>query len=197
MRSMGIMVVMGALLLVIVKGAAAEEWKLANAPLYTRWAKEVSPAKVHPEYPRPQLVRSAWINLNGLWDYAVIPQEQSSPDKWDGKILVPFPVESALSGVGRRVQADQKLWYQRFLDIAPQAGQRWLLHVGASDWETTVFVNGKAAGGHRGGYDPFTIDITDKLVAEGKQDLQIAVANPTDGSFQPRGKQIQRPHGIW
>lgn len=181
----------------------AAEWQPAKAPLMTRWAKDVSPERVHAEYPRPQMVRSGWVNLNGLWDYAIAADPQanaavSKPSKWEGRILVPFPVESALSGVMRRVPDNARLWYRRsFKRPEMRVDGRLLLHFGACDWQTSVWVNGREVGQHRGGYDPFTLDITDALRAEGEQELIVAVSDPTDGSFQPRGKQIRRPHGIW
>ena len=205
----------------------AEDWQPKKAPLMTRWAKDVSPEKVHPEYPRPQMVREKWVNLNGLWDYAIVPadsakpnqpqgaspgSEIAKPDKWDGKILVPFPVESALSGVMKRVPDNHRVIYRRSFATPemPQEG-RLLLHFGASDWETIVSVNGKKVGEHRGGYDPFSFDITDALKptetnpkrergnspTDGENELVVSVSDPTDGSFQPRGKQIRNPHGIW
>ncbi|MCX7421924.1 MAG: hypothetical protein NT013_20585 [Planctomycetia bacterium] len=191
----------------------AAEWQPQKAPLMTRWAKDVSPEKVHPEYPRPQMVREKWVNLNGLWDYAIVanpnqPQGASpgsslslvQPDKWDGKILVPFPIESALSGVMKRVPDNGKLWYRRSFLVPKRLHEdRLLLHFGASDWDTVVWVNGKKVGEHRGGYDPFSFDITGALIRvnDQTQELVVAVSDPTDGSFQPRGKQIRKPHGIW
>ena len=187
----------------------AADWQPKKAPLMTRWAKDVSPEKVHPEYPRPQMVREKWVNLNGLWDYKIVeggnpPQGASTrfdsvkPEKWDGKILVPFPIESALSGVMKRVPDNGKLWYRRSFSTPemPKDG-RLLLHFGASDWETVVSVNGKTVGLHRGGFDPFSFDITDALKPNSEQELVVEVSDPTDGSFQPRGKQIRKPHGIW
>ena len=137
------------------------QWKPAGAKLMTRWGKGVTPAKVHQEYPRPQMARADWVNLNGLWDYAIRPAAEESPKEADGKILVPFPVESSLSGVGRMVGKEKRVWYRRAFEV-PEAwkGRRVLLHFGAVDWETAVWVNGKPAGGHRGGYDPFTFDVT-------------------------------------
>src|SRR5689334_9431217 len=102
------------LMLSLVPGVGVPaDWKPAAGPLMTRWAKDVSPDKAHPEYPRPQMVRDKWTNLNGLWDYAVLEQASGVPDKWDGQILVPFPIESALSGVMKPVGASDRLWYRR------------------------------------------------------------------------------------
>jgi hypothetical protein len=176
----------------------AADWQPAKGPLMTRWAKDVSPEKVHPEYPRPQMVRERWQNLNGLWDYAIRPRADQQPSQWDGQILVPFPIESALSGVMKRVSDQQRLWYRRQFEIDKAwQGQRLLLHFGAVDWETTVWLNGREVGKNRGGYHPFTIDVTDALKPEGKQELIVAVWDPSDKSYQPRGKQVQRPESIW
>ena len=177
----------------------AADWKPASGPLVTRWAKDVSPDKVHPEYPRPQLVREKWTNLNGLWDYAVTAGDAKQPEKYDGQILVPFPIESALSGVMKRIQPTDKLIYHRKFK-APELkdGRRLLLHFGAVDWKCEVSVNGKKVGDHTGGYDPFTFDITDALdKSKSEQELIVSVNDPADANWQPRGKQVQLPKGIW
>ncbi len=176
----------------------AAEWQPAKGPLMTRWAKDVSPENAHPEYPRPQMVRKDWQNLNGLWNYAVTAKEAAQPAMWDGQILVPFPIESALSGVMKRVYETNRLWYQRTFAI-PRGwkGRNVLLHFGAVDWETTVWVNGQEIGTHRGGYDAFSFDITDALKASGQQEVVVAVWDPADAGPQPRGKQVRNPHGIW
>lgn len=190
--------ILAPLALLALSATALAAWQPAKGPLMTRWAKDVSPEKVLPEHPRPQLVRPTWKNLNGLWSYAVRPREAAGVDRPDGQILVPFPIESALSGVMQRVSDQQRLWYRRQFDVDPRwRGQRVLLHFGAVDWEATVSVNGTHVGTHRGGYDPFTFDITEALKAEGPQELSVAVWDPTDKSYQPRGKQVQRPEGIW
>ncbi|MBI3866505.1 MAG: glycoside hydrolase family 2 [Planctomycetia bacterium] len=178
--------------------ASAEPWKPKQAALMTRWSKDVDPAKTLPEYPRPQMTRDKWHNLNGLWDYAIRPKDEAQPAKFDGEILVPFPVESALSGVMQKVGADNRLWYRRAFEIpANWSGQRVLLHFGAVDWETTVLVNGTQVGTHRGGYDPFTFDITDALAKSGNQEIVVNVWDPTTRGQQPVGKQHDRPEGIW
>ncbi len=173
-------------------------WKPAPGPLMTRWAKEVSPDSVHPEYPRPQMERKEWLNLNGLWEYAIRPKDAPQPDKFDGEILVPFAAESALSGVGKAVGEQNRLWYQRTFEIPKKwTNNRILLHFGAVDWDTTVWVNGKQVGTHRGGYDAFSFDITDALKDKGRQELVLSVWDPTDAGYQPRGKQVRKPGGIW
>jgi len=174
------------------------DWKPAKSPLITRWAKQVSPDKVHPEYPRPQMVRKDWLNLNGLWDYAIRPKGESKPPKFDGQILVPFAIESALSGVKKAVVEGERLWYRRTFEIPKGwANKRILLHFGAVDWDATVWLNGKEIGTHRGGYDPFTFDITDALNTTGRQEIILSVWDPTDAGYQPRGKQVKKPGGIW
>ncbi len=173
-------------------------WQPAQGPLMTRWAKEVSPDKVHPEYPRPQMVREKWENLNGLWNYAITARDAARPVAWDGQILVPFPIESALSGVMKRVNENERLWYRRtFRRPDGWKNQRVLLHFGAVDWQTTVWVNGTEVGQHTGGYDAFSFDITDALQPDGEQEIVVAVWDPTDAGWQPRGKQVRKPGGIW
>jgi len=179
---------------------SAAEWAPKTAPLMTRWAKDVAPDKVHPEYPRPQMSREHWLNLNGLWDYAIADKAAAQPTAWAGQILVPFPVESALSGVMQTVGPDKKLWYRRTFHIPADAAWKdksVLLHFGAVDWETTVWVNGHEVVRHRGGYDPFSADITPHLKAEGPNELIASVFDGSDDGYQPRGKQVRNPHGIW
>ena len=164
----------------------------------TRWASQVSTASPLPEYPRPQLVRRAWTNLNGQWDYAITRRGAPTPTQWDGKILVPFPVESQLSGVERVVTDAQQLWYHRTFSVpATSRNRRQLLHFGAVDWEATVYVNGMKVGEHRGGYDPFTIDITSAMRGSDQQELVVSVWDPTEAGPQPRGKQVLKPGSIW
>jgi len=180
-------------------GIAMAQWKPVEGQLMTRWAKDVSPGNVWPEYPRPQMTRDQWQNLNGLWDYAITPSTADSrPAAWEGQILVPFAIESALSGVKKAVQPDQTLWYRRTFPASGNLdGQRLLLHFNAVDWECAVFVNGTFCGRHQGGYDPFYFDITGALVPQGDQELVVAVWDPSDKGYQPRGKQILEPQGIW
>ena len=148
----------------LTAGVACADWTPVEGTIMTRWAREVSPENVLPEYPRPQMVRSDWMNLNGLWEYAIQPREESAPETYDGAILVPFPVESALSGVKKRVGQENRLWYRRRFRVPETwSGQQVRLRFGAVDWETTVWVNGTKLGTHRGGYDPFSFDITDEL----------------------------------
>ena len=178
--------------------ASAADWKPAAGLLFTRWAKEVSPEKAHPEYPRPQMSREEWQNLNGLWDYAIRPRGATDAGQFDGKILVPFPVESALSGVMTPVGPDKRLWYRREV-LIPQSwrGKRVLLHFEAVDWEATISIDGRTIGTHRGGYSPFTFDVTDVLAPGKAHELGVAVWDPSDAGTQPCGKQHNKPQGIW
>ncbi|MGV3603910.1 MAG: glycoside hydrolase family 2 protein [Dyadobacter fermentans] len=176
------------------------DWKYVQGKIVTPWAEKVVAQNPHPEYPRPQMVRQNWQNINGLWNYAIVPQSagDTKPATFDGKILVPFAVESALSGVGKTVGKDSVLWYQRLIDFSPKLkDQRVLIHFGAVDWKAEVFVNGKPAGSHQGGYDPFSFDITDLLVKKKQQEIVVKVWDPSSDGPQPRGKQIKNPHGIW
>jgi ABC-type glycerol-3-phosphate transport system permease component len=167
-----------------------------KTPLETRWAAEVTPENTLIEYPRPQLVREDWLNLNGTWNYALTSQRNNQPTNFDSEILVPFPIESKLSGVALRAD-DKCLWYQRTFEIPDDwQGERVMLHFGAVDWEATVWVNGQELGTHQGGYDEFSFDITDAL-KEGQQEIVVSVLDPSDTGTQPRGKQVREPGGIW
>lgn len=188
-------------LLIFVPAAClfAGEWQVGKGKLMTRWAADVTPENVHPEYPRPQLVRSEWLNLNGLWQYAILPTSKTGiPDTFEGEILVPFPAESALSGVMREVGPENRLWYRRTFSIPEDwAGRKIQLNFGAVDWQATVWVNDRKVGEHRGGYDPFSFDITSALQGTGPQQITVAVWDPTDAGTQARGKQIRKPQSIW
>ena len=186
-----------ALIALSLPAAIAADWKPADSPLTTPWTAQVKPDRPLPEYPRPQMVRKEWTNLNGLWDYAIRPQQDSTPAKYDGQILVPFAVESALSGVKQPLTPEQRLWYRRTFTAPNLKGKRLLLHFGAVDWRAEVWVNGTAIGKHEGGYDPFTFDVTAALRPQGPNELVVAVWDPTDSGPQPRGKQILNPSGIW
>lgn len=173
------------------------QWAPAGNKLKTRWAEEVDPEGVLNEYPRPILERAEWQNLNGLWKYAIRPAGGAKPSGFDGEILVPFPVESALSGVMKSVGGENEVWYQREFTISDSwSEERLLLHFGAVDWEAEVWVNGIKIGTHRGGYTPFSFDIT-PFLSTGNQILTVRVWDPTDQGPQPRGKQVTEPHAIW
>lgn len=149
-----------------------------------------------PEYPRPQMTRPNSVNLNGQWDYAILPKDSPAPQIFDGKILVPYAIESLLSGVQKPLLPSQRLWYFRTFDNPNAAGQRVLLHFGAVDDECIVWVNSKQVGEHRGGYLPFTFDITDALV-DSENELLVSVLDSTETGLQQRGKQVLNPKGIW
>ncbi len=176
----------------------ADDWKPAPGPLLTRWSKDVTPGNAHPEYPRPLMVREDWSSLNGLWDCCILPKKAEQPDEYGDRILVPYPVESALSGVMKRVGPENRIWYCRTFSVPDSWRKgRVLLHFGAVDWKATVLVNKKNVGEHTGGYAPFSIDITSALAPGSEQKIVVSAWDPTDEGQQPRGKQVRNPHGIW
>jgi beta-galactosidase/beta-glucuronidase len=186
------------LLLVRLSANAQQGWQMVPGKIASPWAEKVNPAAPLPEYPRPQMVRSNWSNLNGLWQYSILPKsEEAIPATSQGSILVPFAVESSLSGVGKTVGKDSLLWYKRTVSVPNAKGKTVLLHFGAVDWMCTVYVNGKQVGSHKGGFDPFSIDITGALKKGSNQDIAIQVWDPSDDGPQPRGKQVKRPNSIW
>ena len=165
--------------------------------LMTPWGEHLDENCILTEYPRPQMRRNSYLNLNGRWEYAITDSDES-PRHWGGTILVPFSPESALSGVGRSLQPGQTLWYRREV-IVPQgfipADGRLLLHFGAVDQEAAVYWNGRLLGRHMGGYNAFTLDATDALGP--RNSLVVRVHDDTDASFHSRGKQKTRRGGIW
>ena len=163
--------------------------------MLTRWGETLDKDTVLQEYPRPQLVRESYYNLNGLWDYAITASD-ACPSAWDGNILVPFSPEAPLSGVSRALKPGQVLWYRRTLPFGKQDGRRMLLHFGAADQRAWVYVNGLLAGAHTGGYTAFTLDIT-KLLRDGENVLTVAVRDDTDTVPLSRGKQKTTRGGIW
>jgi hypothetical protein len=169
---------------------------MKKAPLMTRWSAQVDPAHPLPDYPRPQFVRKDWLNLNGIWEYQPGAPGDAAPagTKLSGEILVPFPVESALSGV---MEHHDRLWYRRTFTVPPGwKGREVILHFGAVDFESEVFINGTSVGVHRGGYDPFSYDILPYLKGDGAQEIIVRVFDPTDNGGQPRGKQTLIPHDV-
>ena len=174
-------------------------WQDVNPVMPTKWTRNVKPDNALPEYPRPQMVRSDWLTLNGTWEYALGKKDDTTPvTAFPGKILVPFSYDSVLSGVTKMLTIDQRLWYHRTFAV-PSAwnGKRILLHFGAVSWDTTVFLNGKEIGSHQGDYDGFDFDITDALKADGPQDLVVSVWDPVQAGIQPRGKQSNGSYSIW
>ncbi len=173
------------------------QWQPAGDKIKTRWASQVNVNNVLPEYPRPIMERAEWRSLNGLWDYAILPVGKQTPTSFDGKILVPFAVESSLSGVQKRLGNENELWYRREFTVPSNwKNNRILLHFGAVDWKADVWVNDIKVGQHTGGYTPFSFDITPALKS-GNNKLVVKVWDGTDQGFQPRGKQVNNPHGIW
>jgi beta-galactosidase/beta-glucuronidase len=175
----------------------AQSWKPAGDKITTVWAEKVDPADPLPDYPRPILARTRWRSLNGLWDYAIAPRGGTIPQTYDGKILVPFAVESALSGVQKTVGEAHELWYHRTFSLPPEwKNNRVLLNFGAVDWKADVWINGIKIGSHTGGYTPFSFDISPYVGNDSNQTLTVRVFDPADKGYQPRGKQVDSPGGI-
>ena len=173
------------------------DWAPLQDHILTRWAADVDPANPLPEYPRPQMERPQWQSLNGLWDYAIGPKDAPQPEA-EGKILVPFAIESALSGVGKHITADEALWYSTTFTVPKKwKKQQVWLNFQAVDWSAEVWVNGQKAGDHTGGYTAFSFNITPYLKPGKQQELTVKVLDATDNNEQPRGKQVSDPSGIW
>lgn len=193
------MIAVSLLLLTGIRTANAVEWQMKQGPMMTPWSETLDPENVLGEYPRPQMERQEWMNLNGIWDLRkAIQDEAYSPDFiYDKKILVPFPLESAISGVMEESD-NQCYWYRRTLTIPESMkGKNILLHFDAVDWEAIVYVNGKKVGKHTGGYDPFYFDITSALKQDGEQELAVYVRDNTGAEGQPKGKQALNKWGCW
>jgi hypothetical protein len=186
----------GVLCIMYTSLSAQTPWRMQPTTIQTRWAKQVTSKNPLPEYPRPQMVRSKWTNLNGLWEYAVTAKEADQPQQFSGQILVPYPIESALSGVKKALQPEEILWYKRTINKpATKTGEHVLLHFGAVDFDATVFLNGKQIGNHKGGYQNFSFDVTDALT-QASNELVVKVWDPSDKGPNPHGKQVLNPGGI-
>lgn len=186
------------LLLCFSSALAFAQWQPAGDKIKTPWAGSLDPESVLNDYPRPAMERGEWMNLNGLWNYSISPRAQAAPGRYDGKILVPFAVESSLSGVQKTVTPDSVIWYERSFTVPSGWRERdVLLHFGAVDWQSEVWINDIKVGNHTGGYTPFYFNITPFLTRSGPQKLVVRVWDPTDRGFQPRGKQVSEPRSIW
>lgn len=178
--------------------ATFAQWSPRGEKIKTKWADEINPENVLPEYPRPIMERDDWKNLNGLWDLAILPVGEQKPGQFNEQILVPYPVESSLSGVMKEVGKDKEVWYHKTFTLPSEwKGKETLLHFGAVDWKADVWVNDVKVGSHSGGYTPFSFNISSALKKSGQQELTVRVWDPTNDGFQPRGKQVNRPEGIW
>jgi Glycosyl hydrolases family 2, sugar binding domain/Glycosyl hydrolases family 2/Glycosyl hydrolases family 2, TIM barrel domain len=186
--------------LLAATGAIGQDWKAQPIEIPTRWSAQVSPSNALPDYPRPQLVRPKWQNLNGLWEYAIISRSAAKPTRYAAHILVPYPLESSLSGVAKTLKPTQRLWYRRtFQASEAHSGQRTLLHFGAVDYEASVYLNGRDVGSHTGGYQAFTIDIS-RAMRPGKNEIIVKVYDATQAGPGPHGKQgmpYTPSSGIW
>ena len=181
----------------VVLNSFSQEWQPLDGKIMSRWAKEVTPDNVWQEYPRPQFERSTWKNLNGMWDCVILKPNQPKPKSYEGKILVPFSFESALSGVGRSITPEDKMWYRKkFIIPSEWKGKRILLNFEAVDHDTNVWVNDIFVGSHKGGFDRFSFDITTFLNVRGNQTIEVSVKDGTNLSPQLRGKQHFKPSGI-
>lgn len=177
---------------------AQAQWKPAGDKIKTKWAEQINPKNVLPEYPRPLMERADWANLNGEWEYAIKPKGEVEPASFDGNILVPFAIESSLSGVQKEVGENSELWYKREFAVPSNwKNKDVVLNFGAVDWKADVFVNDILIGSHQGGFTPFSFNITPYLNGKSNQKLVVRVWDPSDKGFQPRGKQTSRPEGIW
>ncbi len=189
--------------------AGTQQWQPEEPPISTPWTDEVGPDNALPEYPRPQLTRERWQNLNGVWQFASAEEGEAPPlgEELTERILVPYPVESALSGIER---SEERMFYRRTFEVPSGwrvgEGQRLILHFGAVDYDAKVWVNGEQVAAHRGGYDGFEVDVTDELRPAGPQELVVWAEDLTDATFQPIGKQrrvgdrgifYQGSSGIW
>lgn len=184
--------------LLTATGVFGQSWEPAGNKIKTIWGEQLNPENVLPEYPRPIMEREKWLNLNGLWKFAIRPKNEPQPASFEKKILVPFAVESSLSGLGLRVTENDALWYQRTFNLPREwNGSNILLHFGGSDWQTSVWVNNIKVGEHQGAYTPFYFDITPALKKNEPNEITVRVWDPTDKGPQPRGKQVSNPEGVW
>lgn len=189
------LVLLGYVLFSFTAGA----YQLVGEHIRSPWAETIDVNHVWNEYPRPLMQRDNWLNLNGLWDYAITPLQQAEPATWDGEILVPFCVESALSGVGKSLDENHALWYRTKFSLPKKWNNRdhIMLNFGAVDWRAQVWLNGMLVGEHTGGYTAFSLDVTDAVLRKGDNQLVVRVLDATDVGYQPCGKQRSKARGIW
>lgn len=163
----------------------------------TRWTDKVDRESPLPEYPRPQMERKNWQSLNGIYEYAIKDASCEWADNFDGEIVVPFAIESMLSGVEKALLPAKRLWYRKTFTV-PESfnGLRTILNFAAVDWQCKVYINKALVGTHSGGYCSFSFDITDSL-KDGENELVVCVYDPTDAGWQQRGKQVLKPKGFW
>ena len=184
--------------LIYITGVQAQSWKALEGKIMSQWAKTVNPENVWQEYPRPQFKRAHWKNLNGLWDYAILKTNEIQPKRYQGKILVPFSFESPLSGVGKNIKPEDKMWYRKNFELPKNWSEKdVVIHFEAVDYKSDVWVNDILVGSHKGGFDRFSFNITPYLKPNGLQKIVLAVEDATNFSSQPRGKQQINASGIY
>ena len=184
--------------LMLATSLQAQNWKAVGGEMMSQWGKKVSPENVWQEYPRPQFERTEWKNLNGLWDYSLLKTNQSEPKRFQGKILVPFSFESPLSGVGKKITPEDKMWYKKSFSLPKNwDGKDVIIHFEAVDYHCSVWVNDILVGSHKGGFDRFSFNITPYLKLKGNQKVVLSVEDATNFSSQPRGKQQINASGIY
>ncbi len=176
----------------------AQSWKPIEGKIMSKWSKTITPENVWQEYPRPQFERTQWKNLNGLWDFSVSKGNQIQPKQYKGKILVPFSFESPLSGVGKGINPEDKMWYRKSFKLPNKwSGDDVIIHFEAVDYHSTIWVNDILVGTHKGGFDRFSFNITPYLKPEGLQKIVLSVEDASNFSSQPRGKQQINASGIY
>lgn len=195
-RLIGKTLMAAAAMALLLPVSAKADWAMKSVSIQSPFAKNVSPTNALPEYPRPQMVRTEWMNLNGLWDFQGLSSYYDElPTSGYQDILVPYCVESALSGIKRHYES---MAYRRTFTVPNSwSGKRVLLNFEAVDWRCCVYLNGDSVGGHDGGYDPFSIDITDKVKMGQENVVALRVFDPTDRWAVPSGKQVRSPGGIF
>ncbi len=185
------------MLLLLTPFSLAQNWSPVPGRIMSSFGESVTPENAWQEYPRPQLQREQWLNLNGLWEYSILNRTAPCPTNYDGYVLVPFCLESSLSGVGSEISPDQRIWYRRNFTIPAQwEGKRVKLNFGAVDYEATIWINQALVGSHKGGFDSFSFDISDYL-QKGENEILVSAWDPTNSAEIPTGKQRLSPQGIW